>query len=254
MANDTIAIVGAGPGLGLAIARRFGREGFKVALIARRRESLDRLAADLRSNGIAAEGFAADIGDEQALAAALASARERLGPIGVLEFSPVPSPEGDEAMFTPTGLDRATMDRLHRLIILGAITSVRAVLPDMRASGGGSIFLTTSGSAHHIMPVYTPIGIVMAGLRSYALCLNEVLANEGVYAATVCISVLIRPGDPIGDPAALADRYYRLHLERTTAEEIVADSIDPNLLHDRDMAERGIEWTRPAAAGQREGA
>ncbi len=50
----TIAIVGAGPGLGLAIARTFGREGFSVALIARTQDKLDRLAADLGAEGITA--------------------------------------------------------------------------------------------------------------------------------------------------------------------------------------------------------
>jgi len=253
MAQSTVAIIGAGPGLGLAIARRFGREGHPVALIARRRESLDSMVAALRAEGITAEGFVADIGDERALRDAITSARARLGPIGVLEFSPVPAPEGDEAHFTPTGLDRATMDRLHRLIILGAITSVQSVLREMEAAGGGTILLTTSGSAHHIMPVYTPIGMVMAGLRSYALCLNEVLASRGIHVATVCISVLIRPGDPVGDPDRLADRYYRLHRQRDAAEEIVVSEIDPNQLHDRDMAERGIDWQRPEEAGASRG-
>ncbi|MHC8380549.1 SDR family NAD(P)-dependent oxidoreductase [Pseudomonas sp. LB3P14] len=245
MTQLTVAVVGAGPGLGLAVARRFAREGYAVALIARRRESLDQMVAELRAEGVTAEGFVADITDGSALEAALKAAKERFGPIGVLEFSPVPSPDGDASMFTPTGLDRETMDRLHRLIILGAITCVRAVLPDMQAAGSGSIFLTTSGSAHHVMPVYTPIGMVMAALRSYALCLNEVLSGEGIYVGTVCISVLIRPGDAIGDPAALADRFYRLHQQRDVAEEIVVSSVDPNALHDKDMAERGIDWQRP---------
>ncbi|WP_024794811.1 SDR family NAD(P)-dependent oxidoreductase [Tomitella biformata] len=43
----TVAVIGAGAGLGLATARRFGREGFSVALISRTRENVDRLAADL---------------------------------------------------------------------------------------------------------------------------------------------------------------------------------------------------------------
>lgn len=42
-----IAIVGAGPGVGLSIAKLFGGHGFEVALIARSRESLDTLAAEL---------------------------------------------------------------------------------------------------------------------------------------------------------------------------------------------------------------
>ncbi len=45
----TIAIIGAGPGLGAATARRFGREGFGTALIARSKDTLDRLSAAVRA-------------------------------------------------------------------------------------------------------------------------------------------------------------------------------------------------------------
>ena len=55
----TIAIVGAGPGLGLAIARRFGREGFRVALVSRAESKLDALAARLAEDGIQAAGLPA---------------------------------------------------------------------------------------------------------------------------------------------------------------------------------------------------
>ena len=53
-----IAIVGAGPGLGQSIARRFGREGFAVALISRTQSRLDDMVAELASRGIEAAGFA----------------------------------------------------------------------------------------------------------------------------------------------------------------------------------------------------
>jgi short-subunit dehydrogenase len=56
-----IAVVGAGPGLGLSIAKRFGREGFVVGLISRTQKNLDPLTAELNAAGIMAAGFAADV-------------------------------------------------------------------------------------------------------------------------------------------------------------------------------------------------
>ncbi|MEV4229069.1 SDR family NAD(P)-dependent oxidoreductase, partial [Streptomyces bobili] len=47
-----IAVIGAGPGLGLSIARRFGKEGFQVALVSRTQDKLDALAARLAEEGI----------------------------------------------------------------------------------------------------------------------------------------------------------------------------------------------------------
>src|SRR5271156_1981538 len=245
MVTKTIVVAGAGPGLGLEIARRFGREGFNVALIARRLESLNNMVARLEEEGIQAAGFVANVGEEAALQSAFAGIRKRFGRIDVLEFSPTPTPEGDAEKYSPLTLDRATMDRLHRVQILGAVTCVQEVLPEMLERGDGAIFLTTSGSAFHVMPVYTPVGVVMAGLRSYALCLNEVLSKKGIYAATVCIGVLIRRGDPFGDPARIADVYFNMYKSRDRAEQIIYAGNDLNVLHDRDMAQRGVDWERP---------
>src|SRR5271155_794941 len=246
MLAKTLVVAGAGPGLGLEIARRFGRDGFNIALIARRLESLNGLVTGLGEDGIRAERFVADIGDETTLKSAFAGIRRRFGRIDVLEFSPVPAPEGDADKYSPLTLDRATMDRLHRVQILGAVTCVQEILPEMLERGDGAIFLTTSGSAFHVMPVYTPVGVVMAGLRSYALCLNEVLSTKGIYAATVCIGVLIRKGDPLGDPARIADVYYDMYNTRNRAEQIIYAGNDLNAEHDRDMQERRVDWRRPS--------
>ena len=77
----SIVIVGAGPNLGLAVGRRFGREGLAVGLVSRTQAKLDDLAAQLESEGISAAGAAADIRDSDALAGAIASLAERLGPV-----------------------------------------------------------------------------------------------------------------------------------------------------------------------------
>ena len=74
-------IVGAGPNLGLAIARRFGREGFSVGLVSRNQEKLDGLAGELEADGITAAGAAADIRDSDGLAAAIRSLADRLGAV-----------------------------------------------------------------------------------------------------------------------------------------------------------------------------
>ena len=66
--DTSIVIVGAGPNLGMAVARRFGREGFAVGLISRTQSKLDDLAAQLEADGIRAAGAAADIRDPDALA------------------------------------------------------------------------------------------------------------------------------------------------------------------------------------------
>ena len=90
MGYMTIAIVGAGPGLGAAVARKFGREGFAVVLIAHNPTKLEALEKRLAADGVTARGYVAGVRDRAALTRALGSAAEDLGPIEVMQFSPVP--------------------------------------------------------------------------------------------------------------------------------------------------------------------
>ncbi|CAI7976003.1 putative short chain dehydrogenase [Frankia sp. Hr75.2] len=84
-----IAIVGAGPQLGLAIARTFGSHGLDVALIARNRAKLDELVGKLGAEGITAAAFPADVLDRDGLTQAFKDAAAQFGGIDVLEYSPV---------------------------------------------------------------------------------------------------------------------------------------------------------------------
>ncbi len=117
-----------GPGLGQATARRFGRLGFSVALISRTQANVDDLAAE----GTTARGYAANARDPQALLAALDAAVAELGPIEVLQYSPVPTKE-----FMKPVLETLADDLIHPVeqSVYGPVTAVQHVLPGLRALG-----------------------------------------------------------------------------------------------------------------------
>ncbi|GAA3925021.1 SDR family NAD(P)-dependent oxidoreductase [Actinoplanes auranticolor] len=77
-----------GPGLGLAVARRFGREGYPIALLSRRTDRHDIYLASLRNDGITAIAVAADITQPDQLHAAVTTTIDELGPIGATYFGP----------------------------------------------------------------------------------------------------------------------------------------------------------------------
>jgi short-subunit dehydrogenase len=79
--SRSIAVFGAGPGLGQAVARRYAREGYAVTLVARRSEPLDRLAKDLTSAGATAHVITADLSDTGATAPLIARSHLR-GAVG----------------------------------------------------------------------------------------------------------------------------------------------------------------------------
>ncbi|MFI6389900.1 SDR family NAD(P)-dependent oxidoreductase [Nonomuraea sp. NPDC050547] len=216
---ETLVVVGAGPGLGMGVARAFGRAGFRVGLIARTPEKLDALVAELTGLGIGAAAFPADIRDRDALAAALAAAKERLGAIDVLEYGP--SPTGPITNAVQTTVESATAQ--FELNLLGAVHAVGQVLPDMRARGDGAVLLTTGVSSTVPAPFLANVGAAMAGLRNWAHSLHAELEPEGVYVGTVTIATGIAPGGGEGDPDAIGARYLRMYRQRDQVEEVIGD-------------------------------
>ncbi|MEE1791523.1 SDR family NAD(P)-dependent oxidoreductase [Streptomyces sp. BE308] len=217
----SIAIVGAGPGLGLSIAKVFGGHGFDVALISRTKDTLDALVADLAEEGITADAFPADAGDPARLTQALEAAIARFGGIDVLEFSP-------HAGLSMTAPKEVTVEALRPQIdslLYGAVAAVQAVLPGMLATGSGTLLFTTGGGAIDPYPMLATINIAQAGQRNYALNLHNTLADEGIYAANVAINLMIAADAPQGvshrAPDEIALDYWNLHTSRTRAEHII---------------------------------
>jgi len=223
---STIAIVGAGPGMGAAIARTFGERGFDVALIARNRAKLDSLAAALEEDGITAAGFPADILDHSALRAALADAAERFGGIDVLEHSPAPVITD----YHPTLPSQTTPESVQQHLdfqLSSALVATAAVLPHMREQGSGTLLYTTGAGSVDPVPVLGNINAAHAAVRNWVLNLHKELAPEGIQAAHVAIGVMIgdQPaieGLPIGSAPAerIAPVYWDLHTTREEAEVV----------------------------------
>jgi NADP-dependent 3-hydroxy acid dehydrogenase YdfG len=207
---NTIAIVGAGKGLGAAVARRFGREGFAVALLARDQDRVDALASELEADGVTAQGFTADVRDRPSLTAALDAAAQ-LGPIEVLQYSPVPHRDFLRPVLetTPEQLVGAV-----EFSILGPIAAVHQVLPDMRLLGRGTILFVNGGSAVRPNAGYAGTSIAFAGESAFAQMLHDTVAADGVHVCQLIIPGAISVGDPTNDPSTIADTLWAIHRER----------------------------------------
>jgi NADP-dependent 3-hydroxy acid dehydrogenase YdfG len=217
----TIAIVGAGPGLGASIAKVFGGHGFDVALISRSKDKLDALVAQLADSGINAAAFPADVADRPALTTALDSAAAHLGGIDVLEYSPY----GGLTRVSP---QEVTADNLQPEIehsLYGAVTAAQTVLPRMLEAGTGTLLFTTGGGAIDPYPMLATVNAAQAALRNWVLNLNGVLADKGVLAANVAINVFIGKTAPEGvphlDPDDIAQIYWNLHTRRDQSQHLV---------------------------------
>jgi NAD(P)-dependent dehydrogenase (short-subunit alcohol dehydrogenase family) len=224
----TIAIVGAGPGLGLSIAKVFGRHGFSVALISRTQEKLDGLAAELGESGIDAAGFAADVMDRPSIADAFARLRERFGGVDVLEYSP--APHNPVSGITMTGPLEATDQNIQPQLeyyLYGGITAAQQVLPEMIERDSGTLLLTTGGSSSD--PLAGPsematVAVGSAALRAWVLKLHQATAGSGVYASHIPIFAWIGTGGPETQADTIAARYLDIYTNRVGAEHPYAAS------------------------------
>jgi NADP-dependent 3-hydroxy acid dehydrogenase YdfG len=215
----TIAIIGAGKGLGLTVARRFGREGFAVALISRNQSRVDDLAATLAAEGITAAGFTANVRDADSLTAALEAATAALGPIEVLQYSPLPAKE-----FMRPVLETAVADLVGpvEFSIYGPVTAVRHVIPGMRTLGRGTILFVNGASAVRPGARVTGTSVAFAGESAYAQLLHDALVDENIHVGQLIIPLGIGGGDPDHEPEALAEKLWTIHAERGAFRTYVA--------------------------------
>ncbi|CAJ62598.1 putative oxidoreductase [Frankia alni ACN14a] len=208
-----------GPRIGLAVARRFGREGFHPALIARDADRLTGHVAELAERGVTASAHPADAANPAALAGALAGVERVHGPVDVLVYNAVGAGRGVTAVLDVT-VDSAR-DALD-VSVLGAVSAVRAVLPGMLDRGAGTLLFTSGISAIHPFPFLGNVGLAAAGLRNYVLALAEALERSGVQVGHVPIGAPVAPGSPAA-PEAVADAHWRLHADRDRHEIALGD-------------------------------
>ena len=240
---STIAIFGAGPALGMAVARRFGREGFRVALVARDRGRLDGMVGSLSVEGVEAAGFQADLSHRGAALEATDAIEARFGPVDVLEYSPTPSQGRPRP--APAQIDVATVAPLLDKHVLAPVALARRVLPGMLERGDGGLLFAMGASAKYPMPRLASGGIAGAALRSYVHTLHADLAPQGVYAGALLIGALIAGSAAHRNAAAwnadtggqqlavvsagdLADRYWDMYVKRDRAEEEVPPGLAVN--------------------------
>jgi NADP-dependent 3-hydroxy acid dehydrogenase YdfG len=208
---NSIIIVGAGPNLGAAVARRFGHEGLSVGLVARDERKLAAIEADLSEHGIDAAYAAADIRDADGLSAAITLLAQGLGPVEVLEYSPLPARE-----FMKPILETSVDDVRGPLefSVLGAVAAVTTVVQAMLERGSGTILFTTGGAAINPYPLRAGVGISFAAEVAYARMLHDELADRGIHVGHTAIAGRIAPGED-HEPDDIAEVLWRHHAERS---------------------------------------
>ncbi|GAA4628912.1 SDR family NAD(P)-dependent oxidoreductase [Actinoallomurus vinaceus] len=198
-------IIGAGPGIGRAVARRFAREGLPVALIARSEATLEASADAVAASGVRSVSLTADATDETALRQALDEAAAELGPPEVVVYNAAIIRADRPGELSVRGhLDAWAVN------VVGALTAAAHVAPAMTARGGGSFLIT--GGMPEPKREYVSLSLGKAGVRTLVELLDQEYGPSGVHVASVTVAGPVAPGTPF-DPDDIAEHYWRLHAQ-----------------------------------------
>jgi NAD(P)-dependent dehydrogenase (short-subunit alcohol dehydrogenase family) len=200
MSNPVIVVVGAGPGVGASVARRFGSQGYDVALVSRSEDQLTALGEALRGEGITTGWTAVDITDEEALRAAVERFGRFAGHLDVLHFNP--------SAFTAQDPLTLTVDRLLADLRLGVaplLPLVQAARPFLQR--GARIVATGSAAADRPSHEAASLGVQKAGLRNLVRSVDSTLAKDGIRAVTVTVNGTLQRGTAF-DPDRVAEALY----------------------------------------------
>jgi short-subunit dehydrogenase len=197
-----LLLVGAGPGLGLAVARRFAVGGYRVTLVARSTDGLAHLAGSLTDTGAEIATIEADASDPEGLGARLSKLYGGEGAPGVIIYNAV--------MGTPDQLLGASVAHLqtaYAVDVISAIVVAQVAAPAMKAAGFGTMMVTGGGFADHPISTLATVSLGKAALRSAATMLGADLEPDGIRVATLTIAGQIVAGTSF-DPERIAESYW----------------------------------------------
>jgi NAD(P)-dependent dehydrogenase (short-subunit alcohol dehydrogenase family) len=222
-------VVGVGPGLGGAVARRFAREGFALGLMARSEAAVRPVEKDIVTGGGVAHAVLADATDARAIDAGFTKVTEVLGSIDVLVYNAGALQMGRVLDVTPEQFVQCWQANC-----LGAFLSVQKVLPDMISRGKGTVLLTGATASLRGAAGFSCLAVGKFGLRALAQSLAREVGPLGVHVAHVVVDGQIdtprmramapdRPKHTLLSPEALAETYWHLHTQAPTAWTLELD-------------------------------
>ena len=223
MANKTILIGGYGPGISNAVARRFGREGWQVALVGRKAQRLEAGVEALEQEGITAKAFPCDLGDPAAVKQLVGRVRDELGPLTAIHWNAYAGVAGD--------LTTCDIDDLRTVLdvgVVGTVAAVQAALADLRAQEGAAVLITGGGFAFYADEVdgmiaqYNAMGLGVAKAAQHKLTgvLHHKLRDDGIYVGSIVVlgavagTAFARGGEGL-DPDDIGEAFWKLYTDRS---------------------------------------
>ncbi|ASI34225.1 MULTISPECIES: SDR family oxidoreductase [unclassified Exiguobacterium] len=212
----TAIIIGAGPGNGVEISKRFGKEGFQIVCAARTQDTLAAVVTELKEHGVEAVGVECDASRRTDIASLVEWTKEQYGQVDVLVYNA-------SILHQSSVLDASAeqITKEFEIDVLGALDAAQLVAPDMVERKDGAILITGGGAGIHAIKSLPGLSIGKAGVRQLTHMLHDTLKENNVYVGTVTIAGEVKRGTAL-DPANVAEAFYTLYSNRTDVEKVLS--------------------------------
>jgi NAD(P)-dependent dehydrogenase (short-subunit alcohol dehydrogenase family) len=204
-ATRGLVVVGPGAAFGAQLLTRFGREGFRLGVVARSADTLGRLTEELAGAGLTMRGAVADVTDAAGLAGTMAGLAADLGGLTVVVYNAKLSIRGS-AFSVPADVLNQTL----AVNVTGALSTVQVAVPLLVDRVGATILVTVAGSRTEPPAGRFALAVGKAGLAALAAAVSPTLADQGVRMRTVVLDGRVGPGGPLR-PEAVADHFWQAY-------------------------------------------
>ena len=214
------AIVGVGEGLGYALGKRFAAAGFKVALVARSAERVERLAEAIVETGGMAVALPADARDERAVMELFDALEREHGPVEATVFN-----AGAMYRSPIAELPADMFEEVWRAGCYAGFLVGREAARSMAPRGRGTILFTGATASLRGGAQFGAFAAAKHGLRALAQSMARELGPKGIHVAHVVIDGRIdAQSEDLGlAPDAIAETYYRIYAQPRSAWTFEAD-------------------------------
>ena len=219
------AIVGAGEGLGQALAKKFANQGYNIALISRSLEGSASAIEAVNKIGSYVKHFFADAQNPISIEKAISNIIDEMGEIEVLIYNV----RGEFTKCEPLDISYAQLTEVYNTEVIGAFAAAKSVLPQMIKNSKGSVFFSSATAAYRGSKSYSLYSIGKFGLRALSQCLSKAYADKGVHIIHVRLDCDLDvpymkesygskySPDILADPNDVAESYWLTHLQPKSA-------------------------------------
>lgn len=227
--RNITCIVGVGPGLGAALARRFAHAGHDLALMSRSARHREPVSRDINGQGGKALGYDCDAGNPDSVNNAFAHVRDTLGPPSVLIYN--------AGAYAPGGvldMDPERFESAWRANCYGGFLCAREVLPHMLDAGSGTLLFTGATAALRGGAGFAGLAVGKFGLRALTQSLAREFGSRGIHVAHAVIDGQIatpaarerqpeRAAETFLSPEDIAETYWQLYCQPRSAWTLELD-------------------------------